>query len=74
MQYQLADAPNPPRVNSTKFSSTGSYKNLACILKGTFVRLMSNLYKKCTNITFDSIKAKYLPMQLLGPAENGIKE
>lgn len=74
MQYQLGNAPNPPSVNSTKSSSTGSYKNFACILNGTFVRLMSNLYKKCTSITLDYIKAKYLPIQLLGPAENGMNE
>jgi hypothetical protein len=74
MQYQWSAPLNPPNVNSTKSSSTGSYKNLACILKGTFVLLMSKWYKKCTNITFDSINAKYFPIQLLGPAENGINE
>ena len=74
MQYHFEAALNPPGMNSTRFYSIGSYKNLACILKGTFVLLMSKLYRKWTNITLDSIKAKYLPMQLLGPAEKGMNE
>lgn len=47
---------------------------MAYILKGTFVLVISNLYKNWIAISLAYIKAKYFPIQLLGPAENGINE
>ena len=64
----------PPSLRRTKFSSKGSYKNLAVIRSGTSVLEISNLVKNPISINLASIRARYLPIQLLFPAEKGIKE
>lgn len=63
----------PPTVSLTRSSSYGSYRNFTVSRRGTSVLAKSKLLRKWIMMSLVSMMATYLPMQLLGPAEKGMK-
>ena len=64
----------PPSLKETRFSSTGSYRNFACNLRGTSVLPILKFVRNPIIISLVSRRAKYFPIQLRLPAEKGMKE
>lgn len=63
----------PPLDRRTRSYYNGSYRNFTCSRRGTSLLSTLKLFRKWIMISFVSISATYFPMQLLGPAEKGMK-